>query len=56
MSRDSERGIGYLVGHEEPETKAQRVRDIKRQIESSVRPIRPLSDPMDVFTSLPLAT
>jgi len=53
MSRDSERGIGYLVGHEEPETKAQRVREIKRQIESSVRPS---SEPIDIFSSLPLAT
>jgi len=54
MSRDSERGIGYLVGHEEPETKARRVAELKRQFESSAP--MPLSNPMDVFTSLPLAT
>ena len=53
MSRDSERGIGYLVGHEDPQKKAQRLRDLNRQIRGSVTP---LSDPMDVFTSLPLAT
>ena len=53
MIRDSEKGLGYLVGHEEPETKARRVAEIKRQIESS---LRPLSDPTDVFSSLPLAT
>ena len=56
MIRDSEKGIGYLLGHEEPETKARRVAEIKRQIESSARPIRPLSEPIDAFSSLPLAT
>ena len=53
MIKDSERGLGGLLGHEEPETKAQRVRDIKRQIESS---IRPLSNPNDVYTNLPFST
>ncbi len=54
MIKDSERGLGYLLGHEEPETKARRVAELKRQFESSAP--MPLSNPMDVFTSLPLAT
>ena len=53
MIKDSERGLGYLMGHEDPQTKAQRLRDLNRQIRGAVTP---LSDPMDVFTSLPLAT
>ena len=54
MIKDSERGLGYLLAHEEPETKARRVAEIKRQFESS-SPV-PLSEPSDVFTSLPFAT
>ena len=54
MVKDSEKGIGYLIGYEEPETKARRVAELKRQFESSAP--MPLSNPMDVFTSLPLAT
>ena len=53
MIKDSERGLGYLMGHEDPQKKAQRLRDLNRQIRGAVTP---LSDPMDVFTSLPLAT
>ena len=53
MIKDSERGLGYLLGHEDPQTKAQRLRDLNRQIRGSVTP---LSDSIDVFSSLPLAT
>ena len=53
MIKDSERGLGYLLGHEDPQTKAQRLRDLNRQIRGSVTP---LTDSMDVFSSLPLAT
>ena len=51
MSRDSERGIGYLLGHEEPETKAQRIREIKRQIEGSIQPLE-MPDPL--LTAIPI--
>ena len=53
MIKDSEKGLGYLLGHEDPQTKAQRLRDLDRQIRGSVTP---LTDSMDVFTSLPFAT
>jgi len=53
MIKDSEKGLGYLLGHEDPQTKAQRLRDLDREIRGSVTP---LSDPVDVFSSLPFVT
>ena len=54
MIKDSERGLGYLLGHEDPQTKAQRIRDLNRQIRGSVTPLSDID--IDVFSSLPLAT
>ena len=61
MIRDSEKGLGFLMAYEAPETKAQRIKEvgdrIKRMNRHSYRDISAADDPLNldtpVFTSTP---
>ena len=52
--RDSEKGIGFLLGHEEPETKAQRIKEvgdsIKRMNRHTYKDIPVAFDPINLDT------
>ena len=54
--RDTEKGLGFLLGHEEPETRARRVKEIgdriKRMNRHSYRDISAADDPLNLDTPL----
>jgi len=56
MSRDSEKGLGFLLGHEEPETKAQRIKEvgdsIKRMTRHTYKDTPVAFDPINLDTPL----
>jgi len=54
--RDSEKGLGFLLGHEEPETKAQRIKEvgdsIKRMTRHTYKDTPVAFDPINLDTPL----